>query len=97
MAKSDLEFNRNEDQLKQLINQLRSKGSKVRLGGGEKKIQEQHQRGKLTARERIEYLVDKGSDFLEIGLFAGYEMYPEAGGCPAGGVITGIGYIQGRV
>jgi 3-methylcrotonyl-CoA carboxylase beta subunit len=75
MTKTDLEFNKNEDHLKQLIFQLHSKEKKLRLGGGEKKIEEQHQKGKLTARERIAYLIDKGSDFLEIGLFAGDGMY----------------------
>jgi len=92
----DLEFNKNEDQLKQLCFQLKTKESKTRLGGGEKKIAEQHQKGKLTARERIEYLVDKNSNFLEVGLFAGEGMYKEQGGCPAGGVITGIGLVKGR-
>ena len=82
--------------MKQLIFQLRSKEKKTRLGGGEKKIEEQHQRGKLTARERIHYLVDKDAEFLEIGLFAGDGMYLDAGGCPGGGVVTGIGYIQRR-
>jgi len=82
--------------MKQLISQLRSKEKKTRLGGGEKKIEEQHQKGKLTARERIEYLVDKKSDFMEIGLFAGDGLYQEVGGCPGGGVVTGIGYIHKR-
>jgi acetyl-CoA carboxylase carboxyltransferase component len=66
------------------------------LGGGEKKIEEQRQKGKLTARERIEYLTDRNSTFLEIGLFAGEGMYKEVGGCPSGGVITGVGYVKGR-
>ncbi len=92
----DLEFNKNEDQLKQLCSQLKSKAKKTRLGGGEKKIDEQHQKGKLTARERIEYLIDKDSGFLEVGLFAGDGMYKEQGGCPSGGVITGIGFVKGR-
>jgi acetyl-CoA carboxylase carboxyltransferase component len=92
----DLEFNKNEDQFKQLVFQLHHKEKKIKLGGGEKKIEEQHQKGKLTARERIEYLVDKNSEFLEIGLFAGEGMYKEQGGCPSGGVITGIGYVKGR-
>lgn len=82
--------------MKQLIFQLHSKEKKTRLGGGEKKIDEQHKRGKLTARERIQYLVDTDSVFLEIGLFAGEGMYQEVGGCPSAGVICGIGYIQGR-
>lgn len=92
----DLEFNKNEDQLKQLCFQLKSKAQKTRLGGGEKKIEDQHQKGKLTARERIEYLIDKNSPFLEIGLFVGDGMYKEQGGCPSGGVVTGIGYVKGR-
>src|SRR5215203_2767172 len=97
MAKIDLEFNKNEDQFKQLIFQLRTKEKKTRLGGGEKKIDEQHQKGKLTARERIEYLVDKNSDFIEVGLFAGEGMYKDIGGCPSGGVVTGIGHVEGRI
>jgi len=92
----DLEFNKNEDQLKQLCSQLKAKAKKTKLGGGEKKIDEQHQKGKLTARERIDYLIDKDSYFLEVGLFTGDGMYPEQGGCPSGGVITGISYVKGR-
>src|SRR6478609_2240172 len=91
-----LEFNKNEDQLKQLVFKLHTKEKKTKLGGGEKKIEDQHQKGKLTARERIEYLTDKNSEFLEVGLFAGDDMYKEQGGCPSGGVITGIGYVKGR-
>jgi acetyl-CoA carboxylase carboxyltransferase component len=92
----DLEFNKNEDQLKQLITRLKDKTKKVKLGGGEKKIEEQHQKGKLTARERIGYLIDKDTAFLETGLFAGEGMYQEVGGCPSAGVITGMGYVKGR-
>jgi acetyl-CoA carboxylase carboxyltransferase component len=92
----DLEFNKNEDQFKQLCSQLKAKAKKTKLGGGEKKIKEQHDKGKLTARERIEYLLDKNSSFLEIGLFVGDGMYAEQGGCPSGGVVAGIGYIKGR-
>src|SRR5882762_8079516 len=93
---TDVEFIKNEDQLKQLISRLKDKTKKVRLGGGEKKIEEQHQKGKLTARERIGYLVDKDTEFLETGLFAGEGMYLEVGGCPSAGVITGIGYVNRR-
>jgi 3-methylcrotonyl-CoA carboxylase beta subunit len=93
----NLEFNKNEDQYKQIIYQLDTKAKKTKLGGGEKKIDEQHQKGKLTARERIEYLTDKGSEFLEIGLFVGEGMYKEQGGCPSGGVVAGLGYVQGRL
>jgi 3-methylcrotonyl-CoA carboxylase beta subunit len=92
----DVEFNKNEDQIKQLCAQAKAKAKKTMLGGGEKKIDDQHQKGKLTARERIEYLTDKGTSFLEVGLFAGEGMYKEQGGCPSGGVVTGIGYVKGR-
>ena len=92
----DVEFNKNEDQLKQLCSEVKAKGKKTMAGGGEKKIEDQHQKGKLTARERIEYLTDKGSSFLEVGLFAGDGMYKEQGGCPSGGVVIGIGYVRGR-
>lgn len=96
VSKEELEFNKNEDQFKQLTFQLHTKEKKVRLGGGEKKIEEQHQKGKLTARERIQYLIDPKSEFLEIGLFAGDGMYKDVGGCPSAGVVTGIGYVEGR-
>lgn len=93
----DLAFNKNEDQYKQLVDKLRNKQKKTMLGGGEKKAEEQHQRGKLTARERIEYLLDKGAEFTEVGLFAGDGMYVEQGGCPSGGVVTVLGYVKGRL
>ena len=92
----DIEFNKNEDNLKQLIYKVKVKADKTKLGGGEKKIADQHSKGKLTARERIDYLTDDNSEFLEIGLFAGEGMYQDVGGCPSGGVVTGIGYVQGR-
>lgn len=92
----DLEFNKNEDLYKQLIFKLDKKQKEVEKGGGDKKIKSQHDKGKLTARERIKYLTDKGSHFLEVGAFVGDGMYQEYGGCPSGGVVTGIGYIHGR-
>ncbi|GAB4191987.1 MAG: carboxyl transferase domain-containing protein [Thermoflexibacter sp.] len=92
----DLEFNKNEDQIKQLIYQLKTKYEKVKLGGGEKRIQAQHKQGKLTARQRIDLLIDRDKPFLEIGAFAADGMYEEVGGCPSAGVVTGIGYICGR-
>lgn len=92
----DIEFNKNDDANRQLVFALKNKLKKVALGGGEKKIAKQHDKGKLTARERIEYLVDDPNDFLEIGAFAGEGMYKEYGGCPSGGVVTGIGKIKGR-
>ena len=92
----NIEFNKNEDVFKQLTYQLSEKLKKVKLGGGEKKIASHHKKGKLTARERIDYLRDDNSEFLEIGAFAGDGMYEEVGGCPSGGVVTGIGYVSGR-
>src|SRR5688572_10517599 len=92
----DIEFNKNEDALKQLSFQLKTRLKKVHLGGGEKAIAKQHEKGKLSARERIAYLIDEGSEFLEVGAFAGEGMYKEYGGCPSGGVVTGIGYVKGR-
>lgn len=93
----DLEFNRNEDLFKQLCFQLDSKVKRVALGGGEKKIEEQHQKGKLTARERIAYLIDKDREFVEIGTLAGEDMYEDIGGCPGGGVVAGLGHVSGRM
>ena len=92
----DITFNKNADHLKQLIFQLNEKRKKVHLGGGEKKIEKEHTKGKLTARERVDKLIDKDSDFMEFGEFAGEGMYEEYGGCPGGGVVTGIGYVQNR-
>ncbi|HEX9649558.1 MAG TPA: acyl-CoA carboxylase subunit beta [Cyclobacteriaceae bacterium] len=92
----NLEFNRNEDKYKMLVSELKRKLAEIKLGGGKSKIDSQHKKNKLTARERIEYLVDPASDFLEIGAFAADGMYKEVGGCPSAGVVTGIGYISGR-
>lgn len=92
----DIEFNKNDDQMRQLIFQLNTKLKKVKLGGGEKKIESQHKKGKLTARERIDYLIDNPEDFLEVGAFVGDGMYAEVGGCPSGGVVTGIGKVSGK-
>ena len=88
------DFNRNEDLVKQLSEKLRSRLSQVKLGGGKKKIEAQHAKGKLTARERIDYLIDKDSQFLEVGAFAGDGMYEEYGGCPSGGTVVGIGTVS---
>jgi acetyl-CoA carboxylase carboxyltransferase component len=88
----DLNFNKNEDHNKLLLSDLRHK---VKLGGGEKRIEKLHSEGKLTARERIDYLLDKGN-CIEIGGFVGEGMYAEYGGCPSGGVVVKIGYIRGK-
>lgn len=92
----NLEFNKNEDLNKLRLSDIKQLGAKIKKGGGEKSLQKQRDQGKMTARERVEYLLDDGKDFIEIGLFAGHEMYEEHGGCPAGGVITIIGYVSGR-
>ncbi|MAB66874.1 MAG: methylcrotonoyl-CoA carboxylase [Bacteroidetes bacterium] len=82
--------------LNELLNNLRKQEHEIMLGGGQKRIDKEHAKGKLTARERIELLIDNESEFYELGLWAGYEMYEEVGGCPGGGVVTGIGKVEGR-
>lgn len=96
MSKIDLEKNRNEDAQKLLVSQMRFRLDEVKLGGGKGKIEKLHQEGKLTARERIDYLIDPDGYFLEVGAFAGLGMYEEHGGCPSGGVVIGIGPVAGR-
>ena len=93
----NLEFNKNEDAMKMSLSQVRQYFDKIKLGGGIKAIEKQKEKNKLTARQRIDYLVDKGSRFTEIGGFAGFEMYEEQGGCPAGGTVAGLGYVSGRL
>jgi 3-methylcrotonyl-CoA carboxylase beta subunit len=92
----DLDFNKNEDNMKLALSQLRVRFQKIAVGGGMKSADKQHEKNKLTARERIAYLLDADSGFYEIGAFAGYEMYEEYGGCPAAGTVAGIGYVSGR-
>lgn len=96
MTKIDIEKSKNQDAMRLLVAKMNHRLEKVYLGGGEKRIAQQHQQGKMTARERIDALIDDGSDFLEIGAFAAFEMYEEYGGCPAAGVVAGIGYVSGR-
>ncbi len=92
----NIEQNRNEDAMKLLLSQLRQRFETVALGGGKKAIEKQHEKKKLIARERLDYLLDKDKPFIEIGTFAGYEMYEDQGGCPSGGTVAGIGYVSGR-
>src|SRR5688572_5778262 len=94
--KTDLEFNKNEDANKTLLGNLQHRLTKVMHGGGKKNAQKQHEKGKLLARERIEYLLDKGKPFLEIGALAADDMYADYGGCPSAGVVVMMGYISGR-
>lgn len=88
--------NASPDSLKSYIKKLNITEEEIKKGGGEKRIKKLHKKGKLTARERIDLLIDRESRFYEIGMWAGYEMYEEEGGCPAGGVVVGIGDVSGR-
>lgn len=92
----DLEFNKNEDINKLRLAEINQLYTKIKKGGGEKALQKQRDQGKLTARERISYLLDDDNEAIEIAAFAGNEMYKEHGGCPSGGVIVKIGKISGK-
>ena len=92
----DTNFSKNETYSKQLLSELSQKTAVVKMGGGKSRIEKLHAQGKMTAHERIAYLLDNNSKSIEIGAFAGDEMYPEHGGCPSGGVIVKIGYIHKR-
>ncbi len=94
---ANLEFNKNDDKIRLLISEMKRKHAAVCLGGGKKKIEKQHAKGKLTARERIDYLKDTDANFLEIGAFVAEGMYGEYGGCPSGGVVAGITYVKNRI
>ncbi|GGA89397.1 acyl-CoA carboxylase subunit beta [Puia dinghuensis] len=96
MKAETLDFNKNEDAMHQALSQLKQRLEKIALGGGKKAIEKQREKNKLTPRERIRHLVDEGSSFIELGAFAGYELYEDQGGCPAGGTVAGIGYISNR-
>ncbi len=93
----DIKFNQNEDFNKLSVSELKQKLAKIYLGGGKKKIEKQHAKGKMTARERIDFLIDKRSKTIEIGAFAGEGMYREYGGCPSGGVVVVLGYVKERL
>ncbi|MBW8241616.1 acyl-CoA carboxylase subunit beta [Muricauda oceani] len=92
----DINFNKNEDHNKLKLSDLKRKLAKVKLGGGKNRIEKHHAKGKMTARERIDYLLDADSESIEIGAFAGEDMYEEHGGCPSGGVVVKVGYVQGK-
>lgn len=96
VSKQELEFNKNEDKMRLRISEMEQKLEVIYQGGGKKKIEKHHSKGKLTARERIEKLIDPNTDTIEIGAFAGEGMYKEYGGCPSGGVVIKIGYVSGR-
>ena len=92
----DIQFNKNEDHNKLLVSDLKKRLQKIKLGGGEKRIEKQHSKGKMTARERVNYLLDDAEAAIEVGAFAGDEMYEEHGGCPSGGVVVTIGKVSGK-
>ncbi len=96
ISKKELEFNSNEDLMRLKITQLERTLEKIYLGGGQKRIDKLHESGKLTARERIDLLLDKDSERFEVGAIAGLGMYEEHGGCPAGGVVVVIGSVSGK-
>jgi len=96
MNQQELESNKNEDAIRLAVSTMKQRLGVIEQGGGKKSLEKVRQRGKLTARERIEYLIDDNSTFTEIGAFAAYDMYPEHGGCPAAGTVGGIGYVSGR-
>ncbi len=93
----DMAFNKNEDQLKLMISKLNKELNLIYMGGGKEKIEKQHSKGKLSVRERVRLLLDRNSTSVEIGAFAGYRMYDEYGGCPAGGVVVVLGYINQKL
>jgi len=92
----DIEFNKNEDKMRLLISQMEQRLQKIYLGGGKSRLDKLKEQGKMSARERIDFLLDKNTPRTEIGAFAGYEMYAEHGGCPSGGVVVVIGYVSGK-
>ena len=97
VSKKELDFNHNEDKMRSRINALEKELSIIKQGGGEKKIKKLHASGKLSARERIDLLLDSDTERFEMGAFAGFGMYKEHGGCPAGGVVIVIGYVSGHL
>lgn len=92
----NLEFNKNDDAMRLAISQMKQRLAKIEEGGGKKAMEKARAKNKMAPRERIQYLIDKDKTFVEIGAFAGYDMYKEEGGCPAGGTVAGLGYINGR-
>ena len=96
ISKKELTFNQNDDAMRLKISALERELETIYKGGGKARIEKHHAKGKLTARERIDLLVDKDSERIEIGALAGYKMYEEHGGCPSAGVVTIIGYVSGK-
>lgn len=97
MKAAEIEANANDDTMRMLISEMKKRLELIYEGGGKKRIEKQHEQGKLSARERIEKLFDTGKPSIEMGAFAGYDMFAEQGGCPAGGVVVKLGYVSGRM
>ena len=95
--KTDLSIEKNKDQNKLLVSELNQKLAQIKLGGGKSKLEKIRSKGKMTARERVEYLLDKDTERIEIGALAGYEMYKKEGGCPAAGVVIVMGYVSKKL
>jgi acetyl-CoA carboxylase carboxyltransferase component len=91
------EFDKNAHRMVDLLTEIKNEEEQIRQGGGLKAIDAQHKKNRLTARERIEKLIDPGTHFFELGIYTAYEMYEEWGGAPAAGTITGLGRVQGRL
>jgi acetyl-CoA carboxylase carboxyltransferase component len=94
ISPKELEFNKNEDEMRLKISKMESELARIMKGGGEKRIAALHAKGKMTARERIDALLDPNTPRFEVAAFAGYGMYAEHGGCPSGGVVVMIGYVS---
>ena len=92
----DINFNKNEDHNKLLLSNLKKRLAKVKLGGGQSRIDKHHANGKMTARERVDFLLDNKKPSIEIAAFAGEDMYADHGGCPSGGVVVKMGYVKGK-
>jgi len=94
--KISIEKEQNADAMKLAVGVMARRLGKISEGGGAKRLEKLQKEGKMSARERVDYLLDPGKPQIEIGAFAGYELYEEHGGCPAGGVVVMIGYVRGR-
>jgi 3-methylcrotonyl-CoA carboxylase beta subunit len=90
-------FEKNMRAMAELVSTMRNEEEEIALGGGDKAIESQHKKGRLTARERINLLVDPGTEFSELGVYAAYKMYEEWGGAPSAGTVTGLARVHGRM
>jgi 3-methylcrotonyl-CoA carboxylase beta subunit len=90
-------FEKNMRAMAELVSTMRNEEEEIAVGGGDKAIESQHKKGRLTARERIKLLVDPGTEFSELGVYAAYKMYEEWGGAPSAGTVTGLARVQGRM